>query len=373
MKAFPLESITLDEAKKKQFDLVDTITRHFTGEEMLSLGDLGVRKGTNKPYQTIKVEDVLADYFGAEKAVLLRGAGTAALRWGFISHLKVGEKVLIHDAPVYPTSLVSLETMGVEFVKANFNDISSLEKVLLENKGGLKSALVQYTRQKIEDSYSMEEVLKKIKEVDKDIVIVTDDNYAVMKVHKIGIELGADLSAFSLFKLLGPEGIGCLVGKKELIEKVVSLNYSGGSQVQGYEAMEVLRGLTYAPVALAIQGEVNDSLWKRLNNKEIDFVKGAVLANAQSKVLLVEFKEEIAVRILEEASKLGALPNPVGAESKYEFVPLFYRLSGTFRKSDPSLEKRVIRINPNRSGEETIIKILKEAYKRVKGEQRRCF
>ena len=263
--------------------------------------------------------------------------------------------------------------MGVEFVKANFNDILSLEKVLLENKGELKSALVQYTRQKIEDSYSMEEVLKKIKEVDKDIVIVTDDNYAVMKVHKIGIELGADLSAFSLFKLLGPEGIGCLVGKKELIEKVVSLNYSGGSQVQGYEAMEVLRGLTYAPVALAIQGEVNDSLWKRLNNKEIDFVKGAVLANAQSKVLLVEFKEEIAVRILEEASKLGALPNPVGAESKYEFVPLFYRLSGTFRKSDPSLEKRVIRINPNRSGEETIIKILKEAYKRVKGEQRRCF
>ena len=78
MKTFPLESITLDEAKKKQFDLVDTITRHFTGEEMLSLGDLGVRKGTNKPYQTIKVEDVLADYFGAEKAVLLRGAGTAS-------------------------------------------------------------------------------------------------------------------------------------------------------------------------------------------------------------------------------------------------------------------------------------------------------
>lgn len=366
MKTFPLESITLEEAKKKQFDLIDTITTHFTGEEMLSLGDLGVRSGTNKPYQTIKVEEVLADYFGAEKAVLVRGAGTGALRWGFISHLKAGDKVLVHDAPVYPTSLVSLETMGVEFIKADFNNICDLERVLLENKGQLKSALVQYTRQKIEDSYEIEEVISKIKEVDKDIIIITDDNYAVMKVEKIGVELGADLSAFSLFKLLGPEGIGCLIGKKKLIEKIVKYNYSGGSQVQGYEAMEVLRGLTYAPVALAIQGEVNENLCKRLESGELEFIKGAVLANAQSKVLLVEFKEEIADEILKEASKLGALPNPVGAESKYEFVPLFYRISGTFRKADSTLEKKMIRINPNRSGEKTIIRILKEAYKRVK-------
>lgn len=366
MKTFPLQSITLEEAKNKQFDLIDIITTHFTGEEILSLGDLGVRSGTNKPYQTIRVEETLADYFKAEKAVLVRGAGTGALRWGFISHLKTKDKILIHNAPVYPTSLVSLETMGVEFIKADFNNISDLERVLTENKGKLKSALIQYTRQKIEDSYEIEEVISKIKEIDKDIIIITDDNYAVMKVKKIGTELGADLSAFSSFKLLGPEGIGCLIGKKKLIEKIVKYNYSGGSQVQGYEAMEVLRGLTYAPVALAIQNEVNENLCKRLGTGELDFIKSAVLANAQSKVLLVEFKEDIAVEILKEASNLGALPNPVGAESKYEFVPLFYRISGTFRKSDSTLERRMIRINPNRSGEKTIIRILKEAYKRVK-------
>ncbi len=40
-----------------------------------------------------------------------------------------------------------------------------------------------------------------------------------MKVKEIGSELGADLSAFSTFKLLGPEGIGCIVGKKELLKK----------------------------------------------------------------------------------------------------------------------------------------------------------
>ena len=89
------------------------------------------------------------------------------------------------------------------------------------------------------------------------------------------------------------------------------------------------------------------------------------MANAQSKVLLVEFEENIAERIIEISESLGTLPNPVGAESKYEIPPLFYKVSGTFLKSDSTLKNRMIRINPNRSGSETIIRILEEAYKKV--------
>lgn len=70
--------------------------------------------------------------------------------------------------------------------------------------------------------------------------------------------------------------------------------------------------------------------------------------------------------MLEEAEKLGGLPNPVGAESKYEAAPMFYRVSGTFRKADPTLEERMIRINPNRSGPDTIIRILKESIRKAK-------
>ena len=187
-----------------------------------------------------------------------------------------------------------------------------------------------------------------------------------MKVHKIGVELGADLSAFSCFKLLGPEGVGVVVGKASIVDAIEKMNYSGGSKVQGWQAMEVLRGFTYAPVALAIQAEVNEELVRRLNNHEVEGIKEAFLANAQSKVLLVEFEGDIAKAVLEEAEKLGGLPNPVGAESKYEAVPMFYRVSGTFRKADPTLEERMIRINPNRSGADTIIRILKESIRKAK-------
>jgi hypothetical protein len=359
MKVYPLETINLQEAKKLQFNLIDIITRHFSGTEILTLGDLGVVQGINKPTTTLKVEKVLAEFFGQEAAVLVRGAGTAAIRWGLYSMIKAGSTLLVHKAPVYPTTEVIVESMGLKLVTADFNDSDDLRKTLEDN--AIDGVLIQYTRQKPEDSYAMGEVINIIKEYNEALPVITDDNYAVMKVAHIGAELGADLSAFSMFKLLGPEGIGCVVGKKKYIDKIIKSNYSGGGQVQGHEAMEVLRGLTYAPVALAIQAEVNEELVDRLNSGEVKGVKSAFLANAQSKVLLVEFEKPVAKEVLKAAEALGAAPNPVGAESKYEFVPMFYRVSGTFRAADSTMEERMIRINPMRAGADTVIRILKEA------------
>lgn len=363
MELHPLESLSLSEAKKVQFRIVDLTTKYFTGKEVLSLGDLGVVPGINKPTYTVKVENVLKDLFHAEAAVLLRGAGTGALREGIQSILKPGEVLLVHDAPIYPTTQNTLENMGIKFVYANFNDQEALKKVLQEN--AVDAALIQYTRQKPDDSYDMGEVIKAIRSIKGNLPIITDDNYAVFKAREIGVELGADLSAFSAFKLLGPEGVGILVGSKEKIDQVIKKNYSGGSQVQGHEAMEVLRGLVYAPVMIAVQNEVLLEMKERLDGGEVEGIKATYVANAQSKVLLVEFEENIAKEVLVEAEKLGAAQNPVGAESKYEFVPMFYRVSGTFRAIDTTIEERMIRINPMRSGPDTIMRILRESMEKI--------
>ncbi|MNC50320.1 hypothetical protein D3C75_995530 [compost metagenome] len=182
-----------------------------------------------------------------------------------------------------------------------------------------------------------------------------------MKVESMGCECGATLSTFSCFKLFGPPGVGVVVGAEKAVNAVRQSMYSGGSQIQGFQAMEALRGLVFAPVMHAVQAQVNDSLVEQLNTSSIAQVKQAFIANAQSKVLLVEFHQPIAEKVLAKAQQLGALPYPVGAESKYEIPPLFYRVSGTFRESDPTLEQRMIRINPNRSGAETVLRILRES------------
>ncbi len=156
------------------------------------------------------------------------------------------------------------------------------------------------------------------------------------------------------------------MGKKKYLDLLKEEHYSGGMQTQGHEAMDVLHGLVYAPVALAIEAQESELCVQRLKAGEIPEVKDAFLANAQSKVILVELKEEIAEKVLRESEKLGAAPYPIGCESKYEMVPLFYRISGTFRKVDPFLEHRMIRINPLRAGSDTVIRILKESIERVK-------
>ncbi len=367
MNVSPLKSISIEEAKQKQFDLVDAICKEFSGRNFLSLGDLGVVTGYNKPETTSKIEKVIADFFNEDACTLVTGAGTGAIRNALQVLLPPSGKILVHTSPVYSTTTVSLQGLNAQLIEADFNDKNDIKKVLIENQVDL--ALMQYTRQKIDDHYDMEEVIKTIKET-QDVPILTDDNYAVMKVSEIGVELGADVSCFSSFKLQGPEGIGIVVGKESIITKINKLNYSGGSKVQGWQAMEVLRGLVISPVMLAIQAEENNKVVSNLKSLNHPQIKNVFLANAQSKVLLVEFKEDIDEEVLIEAEQRGAAPYPVGAESKYEISPMFYRVSGTFLENDPTLKKRMIRINPMRAGSKTVIRILLESIKEVENVSR---
>lgn len=357
MKTFPLGSLTMEEAQQKQFAIVDAICRRFPGASFLAGGDLGIAPELNQPLVTHRVEQVLADIFQAEAAVLVQGAGTGAIRAGLAALLRPGSMLMVHDAPVYPTTQVVVEQMGITLIKVDYNNICALHQAIAQRQPD--AALIQHTRQCPSDSYVLAEVVEAFRA--QHIPTLTDDNYAVMKVPRIGCECGATLSTFSCFKLFGPEGTGAVVGSRAAVTAIRKTLYSGGSQIQGPQALEVLRGLTVAPVMHAVQAGVTQRLLTLLNNGAIPQVKQAVIANAQSKVLLVEFYQPIARQVLANAEQRGALPYPVGAESRYEIPPLFYRLSGTFREANPDIERFAIRINPNRSGEETVLRILRES------------
>ena len=359
MKTYPLPTLTLTEATKKQFALVDAITRHFPGTDFLSAGDRGLVPGLGRPRATALTEETLADYFGQEDAVLVRGAGTGSIRSALTAAFSSSDHIFIHSAPPYPTTKVSFDAMNLQTVAADFNDIPAAETAYRNSPAS--GALVQLARQKPDDSYDYTKLIPALKKVFPQKPVITDDNYAAMKVPKIGCQTGADMSCFSLFKLLGPEGIGCVTGKRMYIEKIRASHYSGGVQVQGPEAMEALRSLVYTPVALAIQAQVCEEVVRRLLAKEIPGVKDAFVVNAQSRVIIVELEEAKAPAAIELAQNFGAAPYPIGSESRYEIVPLFYRVSGTFIKSDPSLASRMIRINPMRSGPDTILNILRRS------------
>ena len=364
MNTYPLEQLDLAEARELQFRLVETIAHHFDGHAILQAGDYGLWPDIGRPHFTARVEAVLADFFGAEDACLVGGAGTGALRSTLMAALSPGQKLLVHQAPLYPTTQVTVEAMGLELVKIDLNDPNALEAY---TPGDASFALVQHARQRFEDRYNLADVIGALKAKHPSPTLIVDDNYTVMRVPKIGIQLGANVSTFSLFKLLGPAGLACVLAGKKLVDRIRKHNYSGGTQVQGVEAMEALRALTYVPVELAIQAEVVEEVATRLNSGEVGGVRRAYIANAQSRVVLVELEKASARQVLEASVQWGAASHPVGAESRYEVSPLFYRVSGTFREEQPLLADRMIRINPMRAGADLIIEILAKSLQAGEG------
>ena len=363
MKTFPLQSMSVEEATMLQFKLVDSITKFFEGDAILSRGDLGVVPGLNRPSSTAAAEKALADFFGCEDAMLARGAGTGALRLALFAATGAGKRLLIHDAPIYPTTKVSIEMLGIETCAANFNDLQATQKAIVQ--GRPDAVLIQATRQKPDDSYDMKKLIAAIRREDKALPIITDDNYSALKTPYIGVQAGATLSCFSTFKLLGPEGIGLIAGDAKFISRLRAQNYSGGLQVQGHEAIAALRGMVMAPVALAISACVVQEVAKRLNDNEIPGVSGAFIVNAQSKVVIAQFERPIAKEVWQASRKFGAAPHPVGAESKYELVPMFYKVSGTFIEANPKAVDYMLRINPMRAGADTVMRILRESVAHV--------
>ena len=99
-----------------------------------------------------------------------------------------------------------------------------------------------------------------------------------------------------LLQAIWARGRWCGGSDADVISRIRATLYSGGSQIQGVQALEVLRGLVFAPVMHAVQAGVSERLLALLNGGAVAEVKSAVIANAQSKVLIVEFHQPIAAR-----------------------------------------------------------------------------
>src|SRR5690625_745197 len=134
MKSSILNTMLIDEAKEKQFNLVESIAKEFTGKEFLNQGDLGVVPEIGRPSQTTIVQKVLAEYFDAESCALVRGAGTSAIRETLSSILCPGDSLFIHSSPIYKTTRNTIKTLGLSPIITDFNDEKTLKDTLLEHK-----------------------------------------------------------------------------------------------------------------------------------------------------------------------------------------------------------------------------------------------
>jgi hypothetical protein len=353
----PLDAPSVDDASQTQFRLMEAICAHFDTAALLQ-ADYGNVPGLGRPLTTARVETALAEFFGTDACALVQGAGTGAIRSMLSAALRPTERVVVHAGPPYATTRTSFSAMGLDLVEIDYNDDMALDAGL-DRLEGVEWAYLQHPRHDISDSYDPGKVIQRLRGAG--LRVLTDENYTVFKVARIGAEMGADVSAFSMFKMLGPEGVGCVVGARDLVDRIHADNYSGGGQVQGPQALDALRSLVLAPVIWAVQAQVVDEVAARLTAGEVPGIAAGKIVNAQDRMILVLTEDPIAQRVVELSSRFGGQNYPVGANSRYEIAPFIYRLSGANLESRPDLADYAIRVNPVRAGADLVLSILRRS------------
>ena len=221
------------------------------------------------------IENIYKEIFKAEDALVRVQfiSGTHALTVCLFGLLRPGDTMLAISGKPYDTldevigikeNPSSLKSFGVDFEKIELidNDFDYEEiKKALKNK---KYKLIEIQRSK---GYStrksitldkVEKVIKTIREIDKDVIIMIDNCYCEFVGTKEPIEIGADICVGSLIKNLGggiaPNG-AYIVGRKDLVELCGERLTAPGEGKEVGPTLginkEFLMGLFFAPSVVA--------------------------------------------------------------------------------------------------------------------------
>ena len=239
----------VNEAEKEleiQFKEVDEICE-FNSEKILTAfqknrvveADFG--SSTGYGYGDIgreKIERVFSDIFHAEDCIV-RGqfiSGTHALTVALFAFLRPGDTMLSINGKPYDTldevigieeNASSLKSFGVNYEQVNLIEDDFDYEAIQEKLKTTKVKLIEIQRSKgydLRKSISLskvEKVIKKIREVDQEVIIMIDNCYCELVGKKEPLEVGADIVVGSLIKNLGggiaPNG-AYIAGRKDLVK-----------------------------------------------------------------------------------------------------------------------------------------------------------
>ena len=221
------------------------------------------------------IEKIYAEIFKAEDSLVRNQfvSGSHALTVTFFALLRPGDTLLSITGEPYDTlhevigireNLSSLKAFNINYEQIDLVDNEfDYEKIkeTLKNKK-IKVIEIQrsrgYSTRKAITINQLEKVIKVIREIDKDVIIMIDNCYCEFVTDKEPIEIGANIAVGSLIKNLGA-GIALngayVVGDKKLIELVAErLTLPGEGKEVGPSLganRQFLQGLFFAPSVVA--------------------------------------------------------------------------------------------------------------------------
>lgn len=243
-----------------------------------NISDMHFQSTTGYGYSDIgrdTIEKVFAEVLGAEDSLVRSQfiSGTHALTVTLFALLRPNDTLLSITGKPYDTldqiigieeNESSLKAFGVKYeqidLKDNDFDYEEIEKRV--KKGNIKVIEIQrskgYSTRESLVIDKLEKVIKLIKSINKDIIIMVDNCYCEFVERKTPIEVGADVIVGSLIKNLGggiaPNG-AYVAGKKELVDLAAQrLTVPGQGKEVGPTLginKSILQGLYIAPSVVA--------------------------------------------------------------------------------------------------------------------------
>ena len=269
------------------------------------------------------IEQIYSDIFKSE-AALVRSqfvSGSHALTVTLFALLRPNDTLLsitglpydtLHEVIGIKENKSSLKSFNINYdqidlVNDDFN-YDQIEKKLKENK--IKVIEIQrskgYSTRKSITIEKLEKVIKFIKNIDKDVIIMIDNCYCEFVTKKEPIELGADIVVGSLIKNLGggiaPNG-AYVVGRSDLIELVGErLTLPGEGKEVGPTLginKSILQGLFLAPsvvssslkTAVLTAKVLEDMGYKvepRWNSERADIVQNIIFEDREKLIKYVQ-------------------------------------------------------------------------------------
>lgn len=270
-----------------------------------------------------KIEDVYASIFKAEDALVRSQfiSGTHAISTCLFALLRPGDIMLSISGKPYdtldtiigfndnPSSLkaFNIDYKQIDLIDNNF-DYNNIKDILSKNK--IKLIEIQrskgYSTRESISIDKIEEVIKFIRSIDKEVIIMIDNCYCELVNKKEPIEVGADICVGSLIKNLGgaiaPNG-GYIVGRKDLINLCAErLNVPGQAKEVGPSMGQnkpILEGLYMAPMIVnnAIKTAIYTAyLFEKLgynvspkyNEERVDIVENIIFNNEEDLITYVK-------------------------------------------------------------------------------------
>lgn len=238
---------------------------HFNGTTGYGYGDIG--RDT--------IENIFADIFKAEDSLVRTQfiSGTHAISTLLFGILRPNDTLISISGKPYDTldevigiveNKSSLQSYGVKYEQIELINDDFDYKAIEERvkKGNIKLIEIQrsrgYSTRKTIDLEKVEKVIKLIKDIDKNIIIMIDNCYCEFVTKKEPIEVGADVVVGSLIKNLGggiaPNG-GYIVGRKDIVELAAERLTAPGLGKEVGPSLginkQILQGLFFAPQVVA--------------------------------------------------------------------------------------------------------------------------